>query len=187
MYVCVYLCMYVCICVCTHVATYVCTHVFMYVCTHVSMCVGMYVCLFVCIYMYACVCVYFCMYMCMYVCTYSYEYTHIRASYTATRNIRTHHTIDVQARCIQILYVPTPPRLWRRVSGTACWSWRRSRYELKGGAPCPSLHYYRRVSVFVAFISSLVPSILRALSLFGKLTLVLCLSLFPSLSSFLRF
>lgn len=40
----------------------------------------------------------------------------------------------------------------------------------------------------MAFISSPVPSFLPALSLFGKLTLVLCLSLFPSsLSSFLRF
>ena len=53
---------------------------------------------------------------------------------------------------------------------------------------CPSLHSCRRGAVFVAFISSPVPSFLRALSLFGKLTLVLCLSLFPSsLSSFLRF
>ena len=53
---------------------------------------------------------------------------------------------------------------------------------------CPSVHSCRRGAVFVAFISSPVPSFLRALSLFGKLTLVLCLSLFPSsLSSFLRF
>jgi hypothetical protein len=68
------------------------------------------------------------MYVCMYSCFRHSHYAYVYTSYRCASSVHTHFV------CTE-----ATTTLWRRVSGTACWSWTRSRYELTAvlPAPCP--------------------------------------------------